>query len=148
MPREGDARLPSHLLLHTGAGSSSKLARPLGPRGRRATLQTPSPPFVQPAGIIPKPQRQDTRTGERAHAQSRLIICEAGNFKNAEVRPGLHPCSRVPCPAGQGLEGGEPITAGVGLRTRVRLPPSPPAALWDPGPHKPTGIAQHGKGRF
>lgn len=57
---------------------------------RRATLQMPLLPFVQPAGIIPKPQWQEIRKeGEetRVEEKSQLIICKTGNFNNVEARP-------------------------------------------------------------
>lgn len=54
------------------------------------TLQMPLLPFVQPAGIIPKPQWQEIRKeGEetRVEEKSQLIICKTGNFNNVEARP-------------------------------------------------------------
>ena len=34
--------------------------------------------------------------GRRAHEKPCLIICEDGNFNNAEVHPGLHPGPQAP----------------------------------------------------
>lgn len=43
-------------------------------------------PFVQPAGVIPKPQWPEIRKpaeGETRKERSHLIIQESGNFNNA-----------------------------------------------------------------
>ena len=55
----------------------------------RAMLQMPSLPFVQPAGIIPKPRWQEIRKeGEGRPAElSLVIICKTGDFNNGEGPP-------------------------------------------------------------
>lgn len=105
---------------------------------RRMTLQMPSLPFVQPAGIIPKPQRQEIRReggGRPGEEKSYFIIWKTGNFNNAEV---------LPSNLIWGCQSSGP---------RMRAPPGPLSAChiaswcppW-PAPQKPMCISENGNG--
>ena len=84
----------------------------------RVTLQMPLLPFVQPAGIIPKPQWQEIRKeGEESQGEekSQLIICKTGNFNNVEARPPLRSTSPEPWAPDKG-RGKQPSQAlGLGF---------------------------------